>query len=533
MPMPAEQPAATARPDHGTVAVGTPETLAGAIRQLEGATSETLGRPFGVIVLDETARRSAESIGMRVLGTVDELPDIHRRTPFSTAIVSFPRAMNLASTRVREALRAIGAETRFIPTIDDLLRAPTESNANESGGFDIQSLIGRSPKPIDRETVSRAITGKRVVITGAGGSIGSEIARICAQYEPAEIILIERAENALFEIDSELGRRSPDIPRRAILHDVVEAEGTLRRFLEVRPDVIFHAAAHKHVPMMEDHPGAALNNNLFGTKSVADAARASGCERFVLISTDKAVNPSSVMGATKRLAELYIQSLNGLDGCTFSLVRFGNVLGSACSVLPIWTRQLSEGGPITVTHEEMTRYFMTIPEAASLVIQTSTLGGGRATGGIAGGIFELDMGDAVKIRDLAERFIRLHGFEPQFENEATDLDSARPTNRTFVRVRFTGIRPGEKLHEELAYQAEDLRPTSVPGVLSWSGETPQSEWVAQMVSELTAIRRASGNEAVLEAITRFVPSIGRGPAQPSGVCQAGGATKKDDAIGAA
>jgi len=489
----------------GAIAVGTPESLDGALKQIELSDSNTIPRPFGVVVLDDATRIAAEAIGMRVLGAVADLPEIHARTPFARAIVSLPSAMHIATERVRETLDGLGVESRFIPTIDDLLGSTTNTSGPSFGtSLDVHALIGRSPRPIDPLLVGRAITGKRVLITGAGGSIGSELARICARFHPESLVLMERAENALFEIDSEIGRRHPDLPRRAILNDVVEPEATLRHFLDAQPQVVFHAAAHKHVPMMETHPGAALNNNLFGTKSVADAAKTCGCERFVLISTDKAVHPSSVMGATKRLAELYIRSLNGPGGCGYSLVRFGNVLGSACSVLPIWSRQLSEGGPITVTHEQMTRYFMTIPEAASLVIQASAIDAGPA-----GGVFELDMGEPVNICDLAARFVRLHGFVPEFVHEGSNPNEERSTGKSHVRILFTGIRPGEKLHEELAYQAEELRPTEVPGVRAWAGESPLRDDVSRIVSELSALRNASRNETVLEGIKQFVPSIGK------------------------
>jgi len=488
----------------GLVVVGTAETIAGAMRQLEGFDAGAFGRPFGVVTLDSSSGSAARSMGMRVLGTVDEIESAHARTPFGAALVSLPGAMGRAIERVRTSLESLGVDVRFLTPMEDVLGEGAPESAMGAGrSLDVQRLIGRSPGAIDPMLVTRAVTGRRVLITGAGGSIGSELARICGAFEPEELVLMERSENALFEIDAELGRRFPGVPRRAVLHDVVEPEGTMHHFAGAAPEVVFHAAAHKHVPMMEDHPSAALNNNLFGTKSVADAARAVGCARFVLISTDKAVNPSSVMGATKRLAELYVRSLNGAGTGRYSLVRFGNVLGSACSVVPIWSRQLSEGGPITVTHESMTRYFMTIPEAAALVIQSSTI-----DPGVTGGVFELDMGEPVRIRELAERFVRMHGFEPVFDGDRAAEAPPAVSGRSRVRIRFTGVRPGEKLHEELAYQAESLRPTGVPGVLSWSGEPPAASDVSRMVGELAPLRRSSSKPAVLEAIGRYVPTIG-------------------------
>jgi len=273
--------------------------------------------------------------------------------------------------------------------------------------IDLAALIGRTPHEMDREAVGRVLRGRRVLITGAGGSIGGELARVAAEFEPSLLVLMERAENALFEIDRQMARHFPGVQRKAVLHDVVDAEATLRLCQKITPQVVFHAAAHKHVPLMEDHPAHAVTNNLFGTKSIADAAVAVGAERFVMISSDKAVNPTSVMGATKRLAEMYVRGLGGEianrkspianegQGTRLSMVRFGNVLGSAASVLTIWAQQIAEGGPLTITDPRMTRYFMTIPEAATLVVQSAAL----EAGGV--GVFVLDMGEPVRIVELA------------------------------------------------------------------------------------------------------------------------------------
>ncbi len=249
---------------------------------------------------------------------------------------------------------------------------------------------------------------------------------------------------------------------------MTDTPGTLKLVGHHQPHVVFHAAAHKHVPMMEDHPAQAVENNFFGTRSIADAAHQHGANRFVMISTDKAVNPSSVMGATKRLAELYIQHLNQSSGCVFAMVRFGNVLGSACSVLPIWARQLAQGGPITVTHPDMYRYFMTIPEAAGLVLQSATLSG--ASGG--GEVFLLDMGQPIRICDLAHRFIQSHGLEPGVD----------------IAIAFTGPRPGEKLFEELAYDSEEMLPTAHKSVRLWRTHAPDTNRMAQIIRAFDRLR---------------------------------------------
>jgi FlaA1/EpsC-like NDP-sugar epimerase len=260
---------------------------------------------------------------------------------------------------------------------------------------------------------------------------------------------------------------------------------------------------------MEDHPSHAVNNNLFGAKSIADASLAVGVERFVMISTDKAVNPRNVMGATKRFAELYVRSRNSARSATrFCMVRFGNVLGSACSVLPIWSRQLSDAAPITVTHPEMTRFFMTIPEAAQLVIQAGALSPAEANGA---DIFVLDMGAPVRIIELAERFIRAQGLNPVVLNRPADADrlghAALASDRSQVPIIFTGPRPGEKLHEELAHATEALRPTPAPGVLAWAGPPTDPRLVSELVETLSSVRFSADNNAVLDAIARFTPGF--------------------------
>jgi FlaA1/EpsC-like NDP-sugar epimerase len=304
-----------------------------------------------------------------------------------------------------------------------------------------------------------------------------------------------------------------------VLHDVVDSEQTLRLLVDLKPDVVFHAAAHKHVPLMEDHPAHAVNNNLFGTKAIADAAMAVGAERFVMVSTDKAVNPTSIMGATKRLAEIYVQGLHessrrmmgplvgadGSGGTSFSIVRFGNVLGSACSVLTIWSAQLADGGPITVTDPRMTRYFMTISEAATLVIQAAAIehGGGAA-------VHVLDMGEPIAIVELAKRFVRAHGFAPRVAGVPEESDPSTSWALPPVDIVCTGTRPGEKLHEELAYAAEELLPTPFDGIRAWSGRERPAGNCAAMIADLSAVRSSSERAAVLAAIRRHVPEMTTG-----------------------
>jgi FlaA1/EpsC-like NDP-sugar epimerase len=509
------------------VLIGTPETV-GAARDLLASVPGS-PEPLGCILVDRRQPRAGG--GLTVFGDLDSLPDAAQRQGFTVAIVSLPMAMADTINKVRSLLRRLDIEERFIPPVQDLLsqappfaiglatpaaQAPSSVAAPR---IDIAELIGRAPHSLDHASVARILTGKRVLITGAGGSIGAELARIVASFNPAQIQLVERAENPLFEIDRQIARRFPGVSRRAVLHDVVDAEGTLRLLVDLKPDVIFHAAAHKHVPLMEDHPAHAVTNNLFGTKSIADAALAVGVERFVMVSTDKAVNPTSVMGATKRLAELYVQWLHetsrrvgGSAATRFSMVRFGNVLGSACSVLTIWSAQLAEGGPVTVTDPRMTRYFMTIPEAATLVIQAAAIDHPETD---PAAVHVLDMGEPLLILDLARRFVRAHGFEPRVigwseggpAEDPSDVQRLLPS----MDIVFTGVRPGEKLHEELSYGAEQLLPTPYPGIRAWAGKAGVGPNCAAMIADLSAVRASRERDVVLAAIRRHVPEMS--PAQ--------------------
>ncbi|MFN0134327.1 MAG: polysaccharide biosynthesis protein [Phycisphaerales bacterium] len=493
------------------VLIGTPETVRAARDLL--ATVPGAPEPLGCVLTDPSQKRAGG--GLPVFGGIGDLARVAKRQHLSHAVVSLPAAMSETIVAVRTAVLEAGLQERFIPPVADLLtQAPpfTVGLASPAGvsvatRFDLATLIGRAPAATDREALARLLAGKRVMITGAGGSIGSELARIAAEFGPAELQLVERAENPLFEIDRQIGRRFAGVRRRAVLHDVVDAEQTLRIMVDLSPQVVFHAAAHKHVPLMEDHPAHAVTNNLFGTKSIADASVAVGVERFVMVSTDKAVNPSSVMGATKRLAELYVQWLDGASrrmagaaGATrFSMVRFGNVLGSSASVLTIWSAQLAEGGPLTVTHPEMTRYFMTIPEAAALVLQSAAIDGeGPAA------VHVLDMGEPVGIFDLARRFARAHGFGTRVGGEQASVsDAGLPT----IEVAITGIRPGEKLHEELSHAHEQLAPTPYERIRRWTAEVPGPAIGAAMIADLSAVRTSQDRAAVLAAIRRYVPTL--------------------------
>lgn len=455
-------------------------------------------------VLADTDREDADTLAgnpivqdATILGTTDELEAIIARRQPAMALICLPAVMKDLIASLRTRLRRLGVADRFVPTLEDLVAGIGPRTHLD---IDLTQLLNRPARQFDKEAVRSVIENKRVLITGAGGSIGSELSRIAARFKPQQLVLVDRSENALFEIDRQIARSHPTLPRKALLHDVVEAKATLAHFRTLQPDIIFHAAAHKHVPMMEDHPAAAVDNNLFGTKSVADAADAVGAERFVMVSTDKAVNPTSIMGATKRLAELYVQHINQRSATVFSMVRFGNVLGSSGSVLDTWARQIADGGPLTVTDPAMTRYFMTIPEAAALVIQSAALVSPDAPGGE---VFLLDMGEPIRIVDLARRFIKLHGLQPVLSDDQL-LDAAGPGT---MRIVFTGARPGEKLHEELAFDAECMRPTRHPDINIWMLPAPDSRYIEHMLSQLAPNHRRQEAGVLARTIRGLIPEM--------------------------
>lgn len=358
----------------------------------------------------------------------------------------------------------------------------------------IEDLLNRAQVPLDRAGMARLVQGRRVLVTGAGGTIGSELARQVAALGPETLLLLDNGEYALWQIDLELAETHPAIVRRAIVADIRDEPRIRSICAEMRPELVFHAAALKHVPMVEANPLEGLLTNAAGTRHVADAARAAGASVMVLISTDKAVNPSSVMGASKRLAEMYCQALDiaarsGATGMRCVTVRFGNVLGSTGSVVPLFQRQLARGGPLTVTHPDMQRYFMTVREAVGLVLQASVVGAHDRIED--GGIFVLDMGEPVKIVDLARQMIRLAGLRPEAD----------------VEIRFTGLRPGEKLFEELFHGREPTHPTTTPGLLMAVPRTADPAIVGRAIEEIASLCRGGQTKLALASLGRMIPEF--------------------------
>ena len=383
---------------------------------------------------------------------------------------------------------------------------PIIIRSRSGSDVDVADLLGRPSANLDTPELQRFLGGKTILVTGAGGSIGSEICRQIMRFCPATLILVEQAENNLFEIDRSLREKWIGTTLIPYVADICDAPRLRTIFTAHSPQVVLHCAAHKHVPMMENNPGEAIKNNVFGTKTVADVAVEAGVDAFVMVSTDKAVNPTSVMGAAKRFAELYIQSLNDCQhanattrygdqwsmasttGTRFVAVRFGNVLGSSGSVVPIFKKQIAGGGPVTVTHPDMKRYFMTIPEASQLVLQAGAIGRG-------GEIFVLDMGEPIKIVDLARELIRRSGLK-----EGED-----------IAIEYTGIRPGEKLYEELSGSEEETCPTSHPQIRVWQLPPADARQVAQGLAVLADAVDASREQAI-RALARCVPEY-----RPDGV----------------
>jgi len=385
--------------------------------------------------LDDNRRlRGAQVHGVAVLGTIDKLPKVAHEVGADLAIIAIPSATNQQMQRVVEICESSGVDFRTLPTLNDLGNKATR--INDLKRVVIDDLLGREPVSLEWESIREGLSGKRVMITGAGGSIGSELCRQIARLNPLELVVFDNSEYALYRIDHELQSDFRDLVFYSILGDICDSAAVEKVVSEHQPDMIFHAAAYKHLPILQTQVREAFRNNVLGTMRLAEAAERHGVGTFVLISTDKAVNPANIMGATKRVAEIYCQDMNAHSDTRYITVRFGNVLNSNGSVVPLFKEQISRGGPVTVTHPEISRYFMTIAEASQLITQAAVLGSG-------GEIYVLDMGEPVKITYLAEQLIRLSGKIPGKD----------------IEIVYTGLRPGEKLFEELFHELEPYEQT--------------------------------------------------------------------------
>jgi FlaA1/EpsC-like NDP-sugar epimerase len=410
--------------------------------------SECLNRParglLPVVFLDDDEAKHGGLVhGIPVAGRVDEVTRLRERFEFEHVIIAMPTA---PEKRIREVIKLMtekGLGVEIVPSVDDLVSGRAKVTRIRS--VEVEDLLGREQVVLDTAGIAHMVAEKVVLVTGAGGSIGSELCRQIAACNPSRLLLLEQSEAALFVIEQELIARGMGAIIQPVIADIVDRARIVQIFERYKPSLIFHAAAHKHVYLMERQPAEALKNNSLGTLLLAEEAVAHGVEIFLAISTDKAINPTNIMGASKRLAELMLQGIHasGRSGTTrLMAVRFGNVLGSSGSVVPIFKQQIANGGPVTVTHPDVTRYFMTIPEAVGLVLQTALLSKG-------GEVFVLDMGQPVKIADLARQMIQLSGFSPD----------------TDIEITYVGLKPGEKLYEELQHSTETHQPTAHPRIL--------------------------------------------------------------------
>ena len=455
-------------------------------------------RPVGFLD-DDTTKQGMVVQGVPVVGRISDLPEQCVARGARQVLVTIASAPGKKVREIVERCERAGLPVKIIPGLYELADAAV--SVSRIRDVAIEDLLGREAIELDLGAIAGIAQGKTVLVTGAGGSIGSELCRQVLRFEPSRLLLVEQAENALFQIHRELCAEHGErlVP---LIADVTDERRMDQIFAEHRPALVLHAAAHKHVPMMEWNPGEALKNNVVGTATVAELADRHRAERFVLISTDKAVNPTSVMGASKRVAEMYVQALASRSATRFATVRFGNVLGSAGSVVPIFREQIQKGGPVTVTDPEMRRYFMTIPEACQLVLQASALGAG-------GEVFVLDMGEPVKIVDLARDLIRLSGLR-----EGEDIE-----------IVFTGMRPGEKLFEEIATDAEQADRTAHPKIFVGRVRRPELEVVRRWIPEVLGLA-GGAPEAVRAFLLRNVPEMIR-PEEHSGARPAPGRTPRE------
>jgi FlaA1/EpsC-like NDP-sugar epimerase len=434
---------------------------------------------------DDPEKLGRRIVGLDVIGTSEDLQRLVPEFDIDEVIITIAAATGPAMRHLVERSERAGKLPLIVPGVYEIVGGHVSLGGVRPVAP--EDLLGREPVELDEEALHELLSDQLLMVTGAGGSIGSELARQIARYAPKRLVLVERSEPALWAIHRELVDAHPRMDVVPAMADVTDPVRIGQLLAEHRPSTILHAAAHKHVPMMEDNPGEAVKNNVLGTRTVVDLAVVHGVDRFVLVSTDKAVNPSSVMGATKRLAERYVQHVAHRTGRDFVSVRFGNVLGSTGSVVPIFQDQIANGGPVTVTHPDMRRYFMTIPEASQLVLQAATLG-------VSGEILVLDMGEPVRIVDLAEAMIRLSGCEPNVD----------------IPVEFTGLRPGEKLFEELSLTEEGAERTRHPKI--WIGRNSAPDWRTADIDIADLVQYADALEprSMRQLIASFVPEFQHG-----------------------
>jgi len=464
--------------DQRALLVGAGRAGVLAMREIQGRGD--LGLEVVGFVDDDPLKQTMMIQGARVLGVTKDLPRLVREHRVEQVVITIADTPREELQRIVGLCDRVGVRVRTIPGLFELLQGKVEISRLRD--VEIEDLLDRPPVDLAAGLPGRVFSHHRVLITGAGGSIGSELARQVARLRPTRLSLVERAENALFEIHRELTGLWPDLVVEPLLADVGD-EARMRGIFRVsRPDVVLHSAAHKHVPLVEINPVEAVKNNVLATRTLGEVAGQAGCARFVLVSTDKAVHPTSVMGASKRLAELVAHELDGRHTTRYVAVRFGNVMGSAGSVIPIFREQIARGGPVTVTHPEMKRYFMTIPEAASLVLEAGAMGDG-------GELFILDMGHPVKIVDLARKMIRLSALVPGED----------------IEIVFTGVRPGEKLFEELEVSGEDIAKTRHPKIFTGRLAGPDADDLHAALDRLETAVGSGDDTEIRHLLSELLP----------------------------
>ena len=481
-----ERPSRGARlPKHEVLVIGAGSGGQMVVRELQ--LNPNLGSTAIGFLDDDPRKRGMRMLGLKVLGSTAEIDSILDETDPDEVVIAIPSAPGTLRGKVVAACREREIRVRTLPTVFELLRGGVQLN-KQLREVQVEDVLGRDPIAVELDRVGAYLRDRIVLVTGAGGSIGSELCRQIARVGPRLLVMLDHAEDNLFEIEREMVDERHFSHAEAVLADCKEPHRMLEVMQRFKPDVVFHAAAYKHVPLMEANPLEAVRNNAIATRVTVETAAASNVERFVLISTDKAVNPQTVMGASKAMAEWIVEAAGHVHtGTRFASVRFGNVLASSGSVVPIFRAQIERGGPVTVTHPEMTRYFMTIPEAVQLVIRAGDIGAGK------GEVFVLDMGEPVKIVDLAHNMIRLAGYEPEED----------------IAVEFTKPRPGEKLHEELFGANEKLQPTAAKRINRTVRETPlDSDWVDSTLNALEDLVMAGDEANLAERVVELIAAPG-------------------------
>ncbi len=472
-------------PKHEVLVIGAGSGGQMVVRELQ--LNPDLGATAIGFIDDDPRKRGMRMLGLKVLGSTKQIAKILDETEPDEVVIAIPSAPGTLRAKVVAACRDREIRVRTLPTVFELLRGGVQLN-KQLREVRVEDVLGRDPIVRELDRVGAYLRDRIVLVTGAGGSIGSELCRQIAQVKPRLLVMLDHAEDNLFQIDREMVEERHFTSVESVLADCKEPHRMLETMQRFKPSVVFHAAAYKHVPLMEANPLEAVRNNAIATRITAETAAASKVERFVLISTDKAVNPKTVMGASKAMAEWIVESAGHKHpGTRFASVRFGNVLASSGSVVPIFRSQIERGGPVTVTHPEMTRYFMTIPEAVQMVIRAGDIGAGK------GEVFVLDMGEPVKIVDLAHNMIRLAGYEPEAD----------------IAVEFTQPRPGEKLHEELFGAAESEQPTAAKRIQRAVREVPlDPEWVDATLNSLEHLVLAGDEANLAQRVVEMITAPG-------------------------